>query len=212
MTEKGRNPFRGFVDNISEANRMREHWMTGYDPTAEERTHATAWVPTTDIYANPEGDLVIRCELAGITRDDLDITFSNGVLTVSGRTPGSAGERDLLRPRAQLRTLSAQHDPARRRARKRRERRLRKRHVGGSNKGRRRTSRAEPHRDRNSLVESRTKREPGTISRLRLIPRFREPGSGPNPSPNPSVLLCSASRSAGLPRPVQVPCRRSEMR
>ncbi len=84
MTEKGRNPFRGFVDSISEANRMREHWFTGYDPTAEERTHATAWVPTTDIYASPEGDLVIRCELAGVTRDDLDITFSNGVLTVSG--------------------------------------------------------------------------------------------------------------------------------
>lgn len=84
MPKKGQNPFRGFVDNISEANRMREHWMTGYDPTAEERTHATAWVPTTDIYATPQGDLVIRCELAGVTRDALDISFSNGVLTISG--------------------------------------------------------------------------------------------------------------------------------
>lgn len=78
-----RNPFRGFVDTISEANRMREHWMTGYDTSSEERTHANAWVPTTDIYASEE-DLVIRCELAGISRDDLDITLSNGVLTISG--------------------------------------------------------------------------------------------------------------------------------
>lgn len=84
MAEKVHNPFRGFFDNISEANRMREHWMTGYDPTAEKRTHANAWVPTTDIYATPEGDLVIRCELAGVRRDDLDITFSSSVLAISG--------------------------------------------------------------------------------------------------------------------------------
>ena len=37
MAKKGNNPFRGFVDSISEANRMREHWMTGYDSSARER-------------------------------------------------------------------------------------------------------------------------------------------------------------------------------
>ncbi|CAN5605178.1 hypothetical protein BH24ACT21_BH24ACT21_07990 [soil metagenome] len=84
MAKKGHNPFRGFVDSISEANRMREHWMTGYDPTAEERTHANAWVPTTDIYATQDGYLVIRCEIAGVARNALDISFSNSVLTISG--------------------------------------------------------------------------------------------------------------------------------
>lgn len=84
MAKKGNNPFRGFVDSISEANRMREHWMTGNESAARERTHADAWVPTTDIYANPEGDLVIRCELAGVPRDSLEITFSGGVLSISG--------------------------------------------------------------------------------------------------------------------------------
>lgn len=62
---------------------MREHWMTGYDPSPEERTHANAWVPVTDIYAVGE-DLIIRCELAGVIREDLEITLSNGVLTISG--------------------------------------------------------------------------------------------------------------------------------
>lgn len=81
---RSRNPFRGFIDTISETNRMREHWMTGYDATvSEERTHANAWVPTTDIYAVND-DLVIRCELAGVRRDDLDISLSNGVLTIYG--------------------------------------------------------------------------------------------------------------------------------
>lgn len=84
MAKKGNNPFRGFVDSISEANRMREHWMTGYESTSQERTYADAWVPTTDIYASPEGDLVIRCELAGVPRDLLEITFSGGVLFISG--------------------------------------------------------------------------------------------------------------------------------
>ncbi|CAN5868766.1 hypothetical protein BH23ACT11_BH23ACT11_29360 [soil metagenome] len=84
MAKERHNAFRGFVDSISEANRMREHWMTGFDPTPEKRTHANAWVPTTDIYATSDGDLVIRCELAGVTRDALDISLSNSVLTISG--------------------------------------------------------------------------------------------------------------------------------
>lgn len=84
MAKKNNNPFRGFVDSISEANRMRQHWMTGYESATRERTYADAWVPTTDIYASPEGDLVIRCELAGVPRDSLEITFSDGVLSISG--------------------------------------------------------------------------------------------------------------------------------
>lgn len=63
---------------------MREHWFTNYDTSSEERTYANAWVPTTDIYATPEGNLVIRCELAGITPDVLDVTFSGGTLSISG--------------------------------------------------------------------------------------------------------------------------------
>ena len=84
MAKKSNNPFRGFVDSISEANRMQQHWMTGHESAARERTYADAWVPTTDIYASPEGDLVIRCELAGVPRDSLEITFSEGTLSISG--------------------------------------------------------------------------------------------------------------------------------
>lgn len=79
----GNNPFRGFIDTISENNRMRERWMTGYNEMPEERSHANAWVPTTDIFAKDE-DLIIRCELAGVSEDNVDISLSNEVLTVSG--------------------------------------------------------------------------------------------------------------------------------
>jgi HSP20 family protein len=47
------------------------------------RTHATAWVPSTDVFAKG-GDLVIRVSLSGVYPEDVEITLSNDVLTVSG--------------------------------------------------------------------------------------------------------------------------------
>jgi HSP20 family protein len=76
------SPFEGVSDFFSELARMREVGRHGYDE--RPRTHATAWVPATDIFAR-EGDLVIRVELAGVHPEDVDITFSNGILTVSGQ-------------------------------------------------------------------------------------------------------------------------------
>src|SRR3712207_3801025 len=80
---KTRNPFRGLMDHMSEMTRMREY-AEGGGLAAEDqrRTHATAWVPTTDIFARGD-DLIIRCELAGVHQDDIDISLSNGVLTIS---------------------------------------------------------------------------------------------------------------------------------
>lgn len=80
------NPFEGVSDFFSEMARMREVGRHGYDPGHEGRmrTHATAWVPATDIFAR-EGDLVVRVELAGVHPDDVEITFSQGILTVAGK-------------------------------------------------------------------------------------------------------------------------------
>ncbi len=79
-----RNPFRGLIDHMSEMTRMREYAEGGGQAQEDQRrTHATAWVPTTDIFAKGD-DLVIRCELAGVRRDDVEVTIANGVLSVSG--------------------------------------------------------------------------------------------------------------------------------
>jgi hypothetical protein len=81
---RARNPFRGLIDHMSEMTRMREYAEGGGQAQEDQRrTHATAWVPTTDIFAR-RNDLVIRCELAGVYQDDIDITVANGVLSVSG--------------------------------------------------------------------------------------------------------------------------------
>src|SRR3712207_4453662 len=81
---RARNPFRGLIDHMSEMARMREYAEGGGQAHEDQRrTHATAWVPTTDIFAKGD-DLVIRCELAGVRQDDIDISLVNGVLSVSG--------------------------------------------------------------------------------------------------------------------------------
>ena len=92
---RARNPFRGLVDTMSEVARMREYAEGGGQTQEDQRrTHATAWVPTTDIFAKGD-DLVIRCELAGVHQDDIDVTLADGVLTVSGERRSEMGDEEL---------------------------------------------------------------------------------------------------------------------
>ncbi len=92
MGRARRNPFRGFLDTMSEMARMREYFETGQED--QRRTHATAWIPTTDIFARGD-DLVIRCELAGVRREDIDITLSGDVLTISGERRSELNEEEI---------------------------------------------------------------------------------------------------------------------
>jgi HSP20 family protein len=91
------NPFEGVTDFFSELARMRSIGIRGggeHGVEHIERTHASAWVPATDILALGQ-DLVIRMELAGIDPDDVDLRFNHGVLTVSGtRGPGGSDDDD----------------------------------------------------------------------------------------------------------------------
>ena len=83
---KARNPFRGIVDTMSEMARMREY-AEGGGQGEGPRTHATAWVPTTDIFAVGD-DLVIRCELPGVRREDVEISLLGGALIIDGERKG----------------------------------------------------------------------------------------------------------------------------
>ena len=83
MGQRRSNPFRGFVDVMSEMNRMREVGRGDREPGYQERTQASAWVPNADVFARGE-DLVIRLELAGVDREDIEITLHDNTLTVSG--------------------------------------------------------------------------------------------------------------------------------
>lgn len=92
MPDKARNPFEGVTDFFSELSRLREVGTHGHEHGREvrQRTHASAWVPATDIFSR-NGDLVIRIEVAGVHPEDVDITFSGGVLTISGERKTELG-------------------------------------------------------------------------------------------------------------------------
>jgi HSP20 family protein len=89
-----RQPFRGLFDAVAELNRMREFWTAGVE-TGAGRTHATAWIPTMDIFARGE-DLIIRCELAGIGPDDVAISLDHGALTIDGERTGAPDEEGTI--------------------------------------------------------------------------------------------------------------------
>lgn len=91
--DERKNPFEGVTDYFSELNRMRHTGTRGGELGSEdrERTHASAWVPATDIFARGD-DLVIRVELAGVSPDEVNLSFANGVLTVSGSRRSDLGD------------------------------------------------------------------------------------------------------------------------
>lgn len=85
-TPKSRqNPFRGFLDMMSEMNRVQEQWMLNGRAQEDKqgRSEASAYVPPADIFALNE-DVIIRCEIPGVRHEDVSVTVSSGVLTISG--------------------------------------------------------------------------------------------------------------------------------
>ncbi|MEJ7744155.1 MAG: Hsp20/alpha crystallin family protein [Nocardioidaceae bacterium] len=96
MAKSHPHPFRGFLDMMSEMERVRNVGRRGSESGQEStaRTHATAWVPTTDIFARAQ-DLVISAEIAGVPPRDIDISVSEGVLTISGERQGYPDDADV---------------------------------------------------------------------------------------------------------------------
>ena len=45
---------------------------------------AATWVPPVDIFQNGDHELVLKAELPDMTREDIDITVENFVLTIKG--------------------------------------------------------------------------------------------------------------------------------
>ncbi len=82
--EKGPYGGRGFYDPQSEVNRLFEEMFGGLGNAGrQQRAPQTQWAPALDV-VHEDGDLVIRAELPGVKREDVEITFHERVLTISG--------------------------------------------------------------------------------------------------------------------------------
>ncbi len=83
-TKKKRgNPFRGVLDMMSEMNRISDAMASLETGTAQPRGYSDAWSPPTDIFARGS-DLFIRSEIPGVQPEDVEVSFSNGYLTIAG--------------------------------------------------------------------------------------------------------------------------------
>ena len=82
--EKGPYGGRGFYDPQSEVNRLFDEMFGGLGNAGrQQRTTQKQWAPVLDV-VHEDGDLFIRAELPGVKREDMEITFHERVLTVSG--------------------------------------------------------------------------------------------------------------------------------
>lgn len=88
------NPFRGFLDVMSEMNRAQQEWFS-HGHAGGERTHAAAYVPPADIFAIGN-DLYVRCELSGVRKEDVSLTVASGVLTISGERDSDLDSDNVL--------------------------------------------------------------------------------------------------------------------
>ena len=93
MADHSHNAFRGLYDMFAEMGRMREH-LTHADHPHEAGPSSGAWIPPSDIYAHGD-DLVIRCELAGVPREDMEVAICSGQLWISGERTGAPDGADV---------------------------------------------------------------------------------------------------------------------
>lgn len=81
------SPFRGrgFYDMQSEMNRMFDEVFGNLSRVAgrQHGDQPMQWAPALDVL-HENGDILVRAELPGVRQEDVDVTFHNGVLTISG--------------------------------------------------------------------------------------------------------------------------------
>src|SRR4030081_2146513 len=71
-------------------------------------TAPSDWVPPVDIHQTGEQELVLKAELPGMTREDIDITLENGTLTIKGekKLAGEAKQEQFHRVERRYGTFS----------------------------------------------------------------------------------------------------------
>ncbi len=72
-------------------DRMNRMWGNLYDRGSEEVTGTGGWMPSVDIFETAEREIVLKAELPGLRREDIDLTVENSTLTIRAeRRPDEA--------------------------------------------------------------------------------------------------------------------------
>jgi HSP20 family protein len=74
--------------------RMNRILGVPYSREHEDATHRGAWAPVVDIYENAARELVIKADVPGLKREDIDLTFESNVLTIRGERRPDEGVKE----------------------------------------------------------------------------------------------------------------------
>jgi HSP20 family protein len=75
------DPFREFATLQDRMNRL---FGDAYLRQNDDVTTQGNWVPPVDIYETERHDLIVKAELPDMTREDIEVTVENNVLTLRG--------------------------------------------------------------------------------------------------------------------------------
>lgn len=73
-------PFRSMEDYFGRMPGLFDRWQRLLDPNGESRFE---WSPSVDI-SETDGEYVIRADLPAVKKEDVQVTFDDGLITVSG--------------------------------------------------------------------------------------------------------------------------------
>jgi HSP20 family protein len=75
-------------------DRMNRMWGSVYDRGQQDMGSHGAWLPPVDIYETDDREIVLKAELPGLRREDIDLTVENNTLTFRGERRRDEGVRD----------------------------------------------------------------------------------------------------------------------
>jgi HSP20 family protein len=88
------NPWDVMRELASMQERMNRIWSGMYDRGNEDVTSRGAWLPPVDIYETAGRDVVLKAEIPGLRREDIDLTVENSTLTIRGERRRDDGVPD----------------------------------------------------------------------------------------------------------------------
>jgi HSP20 family protein len=75
-------------------DRMNRIWGNVYDRGRDDMTGTGAWAPPVDIYETDDREIVLKAELPGLRREDIDLTVENSTLTIRAERKRDDGVRE----------------------------------------------------------------------------------------------------------------------
>lgn len=79
------NPWDLMRELASMQDRMNRMWSSVYDRAPDDVAGRGSWLPPVDIYETDGKDLVLKAELPGLKREDIELTVENNTLTIKGQ-------------------------------------------------------------------------------------------------------------------------------